>query len=477
MQNPCFRSHISNPYVCFVLLVSSVVILPAEMSFSLVLGSLLCLFGVAFGAAINITPPSLGPLLSPHASIDYTAAGVIRWSEFDAPTPGIVVNVATEHDVLVTVSSPDRVLDTLTVVKVQYCNLNNIPFLVQNGGHGWATTFNLKQNGLLINLRGIRSVTFNAQRTEVTVQGGALISDVIDAAYAQNTLVTTGNCNCVGTLGAILGGGYGNLMGLNGFGVDNIISLNIVTAAGIAITVNPNLFDLWWALRGAGPNFAVVTSAVMKAYPVTPDQTLAWLGTLTFTEDKLETLVQTINDLVLQSEMNIFLYYLNTGTPNPTPTIAVTVFYYGNETEGRAVFAPIFAVGPVSDNTSVMAYNHWNDGANPFCSKGARKPSYGAGLTKLVPATWRAVWNVYVSFVQENSNAARSYVVMEAYSLTKARSLPDSSSSFPWRSTVNFNAVATAWYTDPSLDQEAEAFGSTARNLWRSTDGLASNST
>lgn len=325
-------------------------------------------------------------------------------------------------------------------------------------------------------MRGLNMVTFNAQKTQATVQGGALISDVIAAAYAKNVQVTTGNCNCVGTLGAILGGGYGNLMGLHGFGVDNLISLQLVTPSGAFVTVTPAESDLWWALRGAGPNFGIVTSAVMKSYSVTPEQNLAWLGPLTFTQDKIEALVQAINDLVLQSNMNIFLYYITTGTPSYTPIVVANLFYYGSETVGRAAFASIIAVGPSHDGTSIVPYDHWNDGAASFCNKGDRKPSYGAGFFKMDPATWRAVWNEFVSFAS-NPAAGNSIVLMEAYSLIKARTLPDSSSSFPYRSTVNFNAVAVAWYTDPNLDQEAEAFGTAARDLWRSTDGLVANST
>lgn len=319
-------------------------------------------------------------------------------------------------------------------------------------------------------------VTFNAQKTQATVQGGALISDVIAAAYAQNVQVTTGNCNCVGTLGAILGGGYGNLMGLHGFGVDNLISLQLVTPSGAFVTVTQADSDLWWALRGAGPNFGIVTSAVIKSYPVTPAQNFAWQGPLTFTQDKIEALVQAIDDLVLQPSMVIFLYYLTTGAPSYTPIVVANLFYYGGEAAGRAAFAPIFAVGPSHDGTSVVRYDHWNDGGASFCIKGGRKPSYSAGFSKMVPATWRAVWDEFVSFVSDPS-AGNSGVVLEAYSLIKARTLPDSSSSFPYRSTVNFNAIAIAWYTDPRLDQKAEAFGTAARDLWRSTDGLAANST
>ena len=362
------------------------------------------------------------------------------------------------------------------ITQVRYCLANDIPFLTQNGGHGWATTFDLKQNGLLINLRNLSSVKFNAQRTQATIQGGALISDVITAAYAHDAQVPTGNCNCVGTLGAILGGGYGNLMGLYGFGVDNLLSLNLVTPAGSFLTVTPNDVDLWWALRGAGPNFGIVTSAVLKSSPVPKGQDVAWLGPLTFTEDKIEPLVQAINDLVLQPKMNIFLYYITSGAPDYTPMVMPTLFYYGNETEGRAAFSSIFAVGPSSDGTSVLSYDHWNDGSALFCTKGDRKQGFGTALANMVPATWRAIWDEYVTFVK-NPGAGDSVVILEAYSLLKARSLPDSSSSFPFRSTVNFNAVAIPWYPDSSLDQKAAAFGSKARDLWRSTDGLAQNST
>ena len=87
-------------------------------------------------------------------------------------------------------------------------------------------------------MRGINMMTFTAQKTQTTVQGDALISDVIAAAYAQNVQVTTGNCNCIGTLGAILGRLYGNLMGMHGFGVDNLISLQLVTPSGAFVTVH-----------------------------------------------------------------------------------------------------------------------------------------------------------------------------------------------------------------------------------------------
>jgi FAD/FMN-containing dehydrogenase len=141
-----------------------------------------------------------------------------------------------------------------------------IPFLAQNGGIGWATTFKMKNDGVIINLVGLNQITFNADKTQVTIGGGASINTTIQAADTAGALILTGNCNCVGALGAYLGGGYGNLMGLKGFGVDQIISVRLVTAEGKLHTVSASSDpDLFWAIRGAGPNFGIVTSAVVKS--------------------------------------------------------------------------------------------------------------------------------------------------------------------------------------------------------------------
>ena len=206
-----------------------------------------------------------------------------------------------------------------------------------------ATTLGkLNGDGIIINLAFLKEVAFSPSKTQVTIQGGALIVDTVAAGAANHALIATDICNCVGTLGAILGGGVGNLMGQHGLGVDNILSLNVVTAAGRAITVtfqsNP---QLWFALRGAGPNFGIVTSATLKSYPVTtPSGLNAWLGALIFTSPQLEVLIQAIDKLVLQPKMALSLTFANSGTRTAPPTIIVSVFYYGTEAEGKAAFGP-----------------------------------------------------------------------------------------------------------------------------------------
>ncbi|KAI1206796.1 FAD-binding domain-containing protein [Annulohypoxylon truncatum] len=395
--------------------------------------------------------------LSTGASISHNASVFPRWSEFGAPHPGTIVSVATEADVQAT---------------VQYCVSKNIPFLAQNGGHGWSGAFTLGESGVLINLRGLNNTVFSADKTQATIGGGAIIQEVINQAYANDVQILTGNCNCVGALGAGLGGGYGNLMGLYGFSVDNYLSFNVVLANGSLVTVTPEQEDLWWALRGAGPNFGIVTSAVMKSTPLAQADNVAWTGGLWFTEDKIEQVTQAIEDLKLEAHMNIFLYFL---TSNGEPTVLVTVFYYGTEADGREAFKSIIDIGPYDDTTAVLPQNEWNAGADGFCTKGERKPTYSAGFDHFVPTTWRQIWNDYTEFLT-NPNTSATTVVVECYSLDKAQSIGSETASFANRD-IRFNGFAISWYPDASLDATAKAFGSNFRNLLRADDGLASNRT
>ncbi|KZZ87547.1 FAD binding domain-containing protein [Moelleriella libera RCEF 2490] len=377
---------------------------------------------------------------------------------FHAPQPGAVVNINTEADVAAT---------------IKYCASKDIPFLAQNGGSGWSSSFHLDRRGVLINLAALSEVTFDADKTRATIGRGSSVKHTIDQASAAKALILTGNCNCVGTLGAILGRGFGNMMGLYGLGVDNVLSLRLVTADDQLSTVTASSDpDLFWALRGAGPNIGIVTSAVVKSYPSSGADLMAWSAFVAFSPDKLEQVFQAIQDINLELAINILVYMMPPGPPESTePAVIVTMFLHrGDDTAGRAAFASIFAIGPVAVHTTVLPYHLWNSGADRFCLPGGRKQSYGTGIQTLHPGTWRQVWDKYIEF-QKRTTAQHSIVLLEVYPMAKVRSVASNSASSPHRH-VNFQAVAVPWYTDASLDAEATAFGSAVRDLWRAADGL-----
>lgn len=99
---------------------------------------------------------------------------------------------------------------------------------------------------------------------------------------------------CVGLLGPGLGGGHGPVQGFYGLESDGFISLDVVLADGSAVTVSETSHpDLWWAMRGAGHNFGIVTGVTAKIHKPTSD---TWyLNTLVYTQDKLEDLFTMLN--------------------------------------------------------------------------------------------------------------------------------------------------------------------------------------
>ena len=240
-------------------------------------------------------------------------------------------------------------------------------------------------------------------------------------------------------------------------------------------TRNP---DLWYAIRGAAANFGIVTSAVVKAYPTPKALNVAWEGAVTFSDNKLEALIQAIHVLDLKPHIEIDFLFSTSGPPSYTPMITAIPFFLGNASAAEEAFAPILKVGPTSNEATELPYTQWGNFGNSFCEKGERKPAYGASLGRqgLDPKTWRAVYNDFKTFVAAYPQAANSSILAEYYPVQKAVAIGSATSSYPFRD-VPIHVVTIPLYADSSLDVAANAFGSRVRDLLRSTDGLIRNST
>jgi len=331
----------------------------------------------------------------------------------------------------------------------------------------------MARDGIVLSMRNLNKVTFNDARTEVVIQGGCLTSEVQAAAYENEALVVTGICNDVGALGAALGGGFGHLTGLYGLAVDNMLSLDIVLADGSTKTVTKETDpDLWWALRGAGPNFGIVTSATYKAYPTPNEKTLAFTGALMYTEDKLESVLEALDGLTMKPNMNIIVFFRTSGPPDFQLMVAVVPFYFGSEEDAKKTFSCFYDLKPFHEITGMFPYNHWSDGADPFCTKGGRKPFFGASSNKLNIKTWRTIFNQYADFVKNNEGTGFSMILLECYTMDKALSLGQSdSSAFPWRDR-RFSTVIIPWYENAAIDDAAAKWGRSARDLIRSQENI-----
>jgi FAD/FMN-containing dehydrogenase len=135
-----------------------------------------------------------------------------------------------------------------------------LPLSVRCGGHDWAGRA-LCAGGLVIDLTGMRDVIVDTHSRVATVAGGASSKDVAAAAGAHGLVAALGNCGAVGMAGLTLGGGYGPLIGLCGVAADNLLGAEVVLADGRRVTTGPDEKpELFWAIRGGGGNFGVVTS-------------------------------------------------------------------------------------------------------------------------------------------------------------------------------------------------------------------------
>jgi FAD/FMN-containing dehydrogenase len=159
--------------------------------------------------------------------------------------------------------------DVATVLR--YASARDIPVAVRGGGHG-TDGYAMPGGALVADLSAMRAITVDPQARVVRAQPGVLLGELDAAAQAHGLAVPAGSVSTTGVAGLTLGGGIGHLMRRYGATVDNLLACEMVTVDGRKVradqTENP---DLFWALRGGGGNFGVVTAFGYRAHPVGPE--------------------------------------------------------------------------------------------------------------------------------------------------------------------------------------------------------------
>lgn len=139
---------------------------------------------------------------------------------------------------------------------------------IRSGGHSQAG-YSVCDAGLVVDLAGLDGLEIDPGRRTVCVGAGARVGSLIDALTPVGLVTPTGGCPDVGIGGLTLGGGQSFLMAKLGAVADNLLSADIVTADGAAITASADSHpDLFWALRGGGGNFGIVTAFTLRTYPI-----------------------------------------------------------------------------------------------------------------------------------------------------------------------------------------------------------------
>jgi FAD/FMN-containing dehydrogenase len=210
--------------------------------------------------AVQLLEPQLsaGAILTEPGS----TGGVSRvWNARVSERPAVVARCHTTSDVQAAVRAAASA---------------EMPVSVLAGGHDWSGSA-IRDRGLLIDLSDMRDVQVVGSQAEIG--GGATVSDLLDAARIHGLAAAVGTVGSVGMAGLTMGGGYGPLVGTLGLAVDNLLSAEVVLGDGRVVTANADHEpDLFWALRGGGGNFGVVTQLRTRLHPLTDVTT----GTIAF---------------------------------------------------------------------------------------------------------------------------------------------------------------------------------------------------
>ena len=225
---------------------------------------------------------------------------------------------------------------------------------VRGGGHS-APGYGTNDGGIVIDLATLRGVRVDPVARRAHAQGGVLWRELDRETQAFGLATTGGTVSNTGIGGLSLGGGLGWLMGTHGLTVDNMVSADIVTADGTFQTVdaqrNPELF---WALRGGGGNFGVVTSLEFQLHPV--DTVLG--GLVVFGLDQARDVLRFYRDFcpTLPDEAEVYLGLL-TDPQAGVPIVALVMGYNGPIADGERVLSPARTFGrPIADLVGPMPY-------------------------------------------------------------------------------------------------------------------------
>ncbi len=154
------------------------------------------------------------------------------------------------------------------IAAVNFGRENKLLVAVRGGGHN-AGGLGVCDEGLVIDLSPMRYVRVDPKKRTVLAGGGALWGDVDHATHAFGLAVPTGIISTTGVGGLTLGGGLGHLTRQCGLTIDNLLGVDMVLADGRFVTANAKEHaDLFWAVRGGGGNFGVVTSFLFRAHPI-----------------------------------------------------------------------------------------------------------------------------------------------------------------------------------------------------------------
>ena len=286
------------------------------------------------------------------------------WNAMIDRRPGVIVRCASAEDV---------------VRAVNLARENDLLVTVRGAGHNIAGN-SIADGAMMIDLSGMKSVEVDAASKTVTAQPGVTLGELDAATQEHGLAVPTGINSTTGVAGLTLGGGFGWISRTHGLTIDSLISAEVVTANGDVVTASADSHpDLFWAIRGGGGNFGIVTSFLYRAHPIGPE---ILSGLIVHPGSERRACLDFYRDFSAQAPEELSTWVVMRKAPplpflpeevHGTDVLVFAVMYTGDMESGEAALQALRDFGtPIADAVGPHPFVGWQAAFDPLLTPGFR---------------------------------------------------------------------------------------------------------
>lgn len=283
---------------------------------------------------------------------------------------------------------------------VELARDTGVELSIRGGGHNIAGLA-LSDGGITLDMSGLRRVEVDPEARLARVDPGCTLGDVDQATQQHGLATTLGFVSLTGVAGLTLGGGFGYLTRQFGYTVDDLEEVEIVTASGEVLRASRSQHpELFWALRGGGGNFGVVTEFVFRLHEVGPQVTA---GVIAWPAEEAPGLLDLFHQVSSESSLQLTMASLMRNAPpapwlpehaHGKPMVGLVVNHTGSPEQAAAELAPIRAYGePWADIIQLKEYTAQQSMLDATQPKGMHyywKSEFVAELSDELLSTYRA---------------------------------------------------------------------------------------
>jgi FAD/FMN-containing dehydrogenase len=331
---------------------------------------------------------------------------------------------------------------------VTFARERDLLVAVRGGGHSWPGK-SVCDDGLMIDLSQMHGVDIDTDKRRAHVGGGALLGHLDNASLEKGLVTTAGVVSHTGVGGYTLGGGYGRLNRKYGLTVDNVCSAEIITADGTIHNISKEQdADLFWAIRGGGGNFGVVTQFEYQLYPF--DRNVL-SGNIVWPIEQARDVLEYYAGWYQGLSDDLYVGPAMATMPDGVGILIMEVVYAGDPAVGEKEMAPLRAIGtPMDDGVKLQDYSVMQTQEDAAFAHGIR--SYAKnGMVKEI--TQELVDAMIDSYVPDPRMAMFTHTAGGA-----VKRVGELDTAYPHRNVETMISVGGGWM-DPEMDAEAMAVG------------------